>query len=149
MKNKTTNSNAWIKPFLGIAIMIGLGVLCGIGGYYLYSYVQKTKTKQNGLTDVNTKPFNTLLYKKEAFLPTLESRYFEKFLKTDKNGSKYLDETVISEIIKDITRRLKKNDGKLYFDYNLLSSRHAILDVLYVSDDTATKDEKSFEIIID
>ncbi|MFV8470390.1 MHO_1590 family protein [Mycoplasma sp. AA7A] len=149
---KAKNVSAWIKPFLLVAVLIGVASLIGTTSYYIYSWRLNKSHKNDaesldGAIYKNNRYFSS--YKKENFIPDLEPRFFEKFVKVDQKNNKFIDEVVIQEIVKDVVRRLRKNDGKFYFDYKLLSQRHAIISFLYVSKTNTSMDEKSFEILID
>ncbi|MFV8414346.1 MHO_1590 family protein [Mycoplasma sp. Sp48II] len=149
---KTKNVSVWIKPFLLVAILIGVASLIGTSSYYIYSWKINKTTKSDGESldsSIYKDKRHFSQYKKENFIPNLEPRFFEKFVKTDQKNNKFMDETVIQEIVKDVVRRLRKNDGKLYFDYKLLSQKHAIIDFLYIAKNKTSMDEKSFEILID
>ncbi|MFV8401452.1 MHO_1590 family protein [Mycoplasma sp. 005V] len=134
-------------------MLIGIGSAFGAGSFFVYNSVHNkvlSSENNNNPFSHNNKDKNTYTgLKRENFIPSLEPRYFEKFLKHDQQNKKYIDQTIINEISKDIIRRLRKNDGILYIDYNYLSPQHIVLSVLYVSKGGNAMDEKSFDIFID
>ncbi|WLP85433.1 MHO_1590 family protein [Mycoplasma seminis] len=144
------NPNLWIKSLSLLAVIVGASGAIGAGGYFLYKKFAANQKATKPIDSVKPKPVlnkDRTIYK--SVFPPLDTRYFEQFVKKDKMNNKYIDEELIKQIIKDIIRRIRQVNGKVYFDYNILNRQHAVLNLMFISSETNEKDEKAYEILLD
>lgn len=132
-----------IKKISKVVLICVAGGSIGTGAYFLHRNLSENRKRFEEAPGkrwkrIDGKIKNYYDYEEDEnswFFPTLEAKYFEKFVKVDEYGFKYIDEDIVKSVIHDVIRRFPTKYGSILFDYKIINKNQIFIYMKHINED--------------